>query len=112
MMADVQVYDRNARVPGRKPNYWLRYRVAGKQVREPAKDTKKRSLEYAAYTSRLLDTGSWVHPSDRKRGVHLFEFYAKEVIDRRSRRGVKTASTDEAGHVENHLAPMFAGLRF
>lgn len=107
----VSVYDRNRNNPGRKPNYWIRYTVEGVRVYERAKPSRRASEEYAAQIRRMVEAGTWVHPRQRKRGRHLFENYALDVIDRRVQRGVLTADKDERGHVENHLIPMFEGLR-
>ncbi|MGW8286207.1 MAG: tyrosine-type recombinase/integrase [Candidatus Deferrimicrobiaceae bacterium] len=109
-MTTIHVYDRNARNPGRKPNWWLRYSVKGEDIREPGKATKRATHEFAALVRRQIDSGRWVHPRQRKKGLHLFEVYAHEVIERRRKRGVKTWR-DEQTHVEMHLAKMFAGVR-
>lgn len=106
----ITVYDRNARNPGRKPNWWLRYSVAGKDVREPGKDTRRASEEYATLIRRQIESGRWVHPRERRRGRHLFEVYAHEVVDKRQKRGVVSAD-DERAHVEIHLTRMFSGMR-
>lgn len=105
------IYDRNRTNPGRKPSWWLDYRVEGVRVREPCPgESKREAHDFASLIKRQVESGTWVHPKDRKTGKHLFATYARGVIDRRSRRGVKGADKDERGHVENHLAKMFDGL--
>jgi integrase len=102
------VYDRNKDKPGRKPSYWLVYRVSGVRVREPCPGGGKREAhDFAVQTKRQQEAGTWVHPRDRKTSAHLFETFAREVIRRRVERGVKGADKDERGHVDNHLAAMF-----
>ncbi len=105
------IYDRNRTNPGRKPSWWLDYTVEGVRVREPCPGASKREAhEFAQRIKRQVEEGKWVPPLDRKAGKYLFATYAREVIDRRVRRGVKGASTDELGHVDNHLAKMFDGM--
>lgn len=105
------IYDRNKNKPGRKPSYWIVYRVNGERIREPCPgDGKREAHDFAVQTKRQLEAGTWVHPRARKTSAHLFVTFAREVIRRRVERGVKGAASDERGHVDNHLAKMFAGL--
>ncbi len=101
------VYDRNAGKPGVKPNWWVRYWVRGEEIREPGKGGLKASAAYRADLLRQVKAGTWLHPNMRGGGKSRFDSWARTVIARRVAAGVKTADTDERGHVENWLIPIF-----
>lgn len=107
----MSVYNRNARHPGRPPNWWVKYTVGGEVIREPGKGSKKASAAWEAELKRQQRAGTWVHPRLRAGDKAQFSVYAQAVLAKRIARGVATAAKDERGHIENHLTPMFEGLR-
>lgn len=107
----MSVYDRNRNHPNRKPNWWIKYWANGEEVREPGKGTKKASQAWEAEMKRQIRAGTWIHPNKRNPEKTGFANYARTVLARRIARGVATAKKDERGHIENHLVPMFDGLR-
>jgi integrase len=107
----MSVYNRNRNHPHRKPNWWIKYYVDGKEVCEAGKGTYKASKAWEVELKRQIKAGTWVHPSKRNPEKTGFANYAHTVLARRIARGVATAKKDERGHIENHLIPMFEGLR-
>lgn len=103
----MSVYNRNRNQPTRPPNWWVKYYVDGKEVREAGKGTKKSSAAWEVELKRQLKAGTWVHPAQRNNERSRFDNYARTVLARRIARGVATAAKDERGHIENHLIPMF-----
>lgn len=103
------VFDKNKRKPGRKPYLMHRYWVAGKEIREVAKNPTNRkaaAIEHAEIR-RQIKAGTWVHPDMRKGNRARFDEYARAVVARRVARKVATAATTERIHVETHLIPVF-----
>lgn len=107
----MSTYNRNRNHPGRKPNWWVKYYVDGAEVREAGKGSRKASDAWEVELKRQIKAGTWVHPNLRNAERSLFSVYAQSVLAKRIARGVVTASKDERGHIENHLIPMFDGLR-
>ncbi len=105
------IYDRNRNHPNRNPNYWIKYFVDGKEVREAGKGSKKASAAWEVELKRQIKAGTWVHPNKRHGDKVRFDNYARTVLARRIARGVTTAAKDERGHIENHLIPMFGEMR-
>lgn len=103
------VYNRNRTNPTKRPNWWIQYQAQGERVREAGGPTRKAAEAYEAAQLRALKRGTWVHPK-RRGQANTFAQYAPDVIRRRAARGVKTAAKDEAGHVENHLIPLFGPM--
>jgi integrase len=104
------VYNRNARNPHLKPNWWIRYWVKGEEIREPGRGGQKATALHYAEIKRQLKAATWVHPNARAKSRTVFKNYAPTVIAKRIQRKVAGASKDERGHVENHLIPVFGEL--
>lgn len=106
----MSVYNRNRNHPTRPANWWVKYFVDGKEVREAGKGSKKATQAWETELKRLIKAGTWVHPNKRSGGKSQFDNYARTVLARRIARGVATAAKDERGHIENHLIPMFGEM--
>jgi integrase len=92
----------------RRPNYCVRYSVGGTEYREPT--GARTRLEYDAYVQHLARRfllGTWTPPERDARHGLTFELWAPQAIAKRVARGIKTAATDEAAIVRNHLIPEF-----
>jgi len=108
----VGVYDRNKSHAGRRPNYWIDYRVDGRRYQESARTSDRRVAEQLLRQRRCeIRDGVWRPPGERTLPARptVAEYFEQWVKERRAA-GVRTVADDET-RLKEYVLPAIGAMR-